>query len=345
MNSSTCPNCAVELGMVVVRFHCPFVGLSGCHDGGGNGLTKTSLITHLRDRHCNGDAQAITRQSLSTNLVVFEEAEFVRFVLYVALPNLTFPSSSEHLDQRLRTVKSIPLKCRLGFSRVLKEALDKSAIKHQLQEESIVNATRSWSLPGGSLQVMRETLAESSPPLSDVDKEDIDLDEWNIKQCKRKICDGHYTAAVRVLSSSGVAPYNDATLEDLKTKHPFKPPLSLPHISIDHHYLVASPAVVLDIIKSFPRGTSCWRDGLCAQHLMDCLSGAAVVISDELVSFITQVVNLFLDGKCPNTLGEYIVSAHLTPLVKPRGGIHPIAMGTVWRRLVSKVSATMIGHS
>nr|GEZ76141.1 hypothetical protein [Tanacetum cinerariifolium] len=188
---------------------------------------------------------------------------------------------------------------------------------------------------------MRKTLAESSPPLSDVDEEDIDLGERNIKQCKRKICDGHYTAAVRVLSSYSVAPYN----EDLKTKHPFKPPPSLPHISIDHHHLVASLAVVLDRIKSFPRGASCGRDGLRAQHLMDCLRGAAVAISDELVSSITQVVNLFLDGKCPNGLGEYIASAPLTPLVKPGGGIRHIDVGTVWRRLVSKVSAIMISHS
>nr|GFC00746.1 putative reverse transcriptase domain-containing protein [Tanacetum cinerariifolium] len=58
---------------------------------------------------------------------------------------------------------------------------------------------------------MKEALAESSLSLSNVDEEDIDLGERNIKQCKSKICDGHYTAAVRVLSSSGVAPYNDAT--------------------------------------------------------------------------------------------------------------------------------------
>ncbi|GKD45899.1 hypothetical protein Tco_1270544 [Tanacetum coccineum] len=44
-------------------------------------------------------------------------------------------------------------------------------------------------------------------------------------------------------------------------------------------------------------------------------------------------------------LGEYIASAPLTLLVKPGGGIRPIAVGTIWRRLVSKVSATMIGHS
>ncbi|GJX18223.1 hypothetical protein Tco_0219055 [Tanacetum coccineum] len=176
----------------------------------------------------------------------------VRFVLYdLTKPHV--PSSSKLLDhvddlvqvlhggftlallnslfsKRLCTVKSIPPKCRLGFSRVLKEALDK---------------------------LMKEALVESSPPLSDVAEEGLDLDERNIKQCKRKIYDGHYTAAVHVLSSSGVAPYNDDTLEDLKTKHLFKPPSSLPHISIDHHHFVASPAVVLDRIKSFPHGTSC----------------------------------------------------------------------------------------
>ncbi|GJR40673.1 putative reverse transcriptase domain-containing protein [Tanacetum coccineum] len=429
--------------MPIIRFHCPFVGLSGCHDGSGNGLTKSSLITHLRDRHCNVDAQAITKQSLTTNLAVFEEAEvtfkrmgvwlcgvcfkthtlrskcrhgssdfvpppdcgdgIVRFVLY-DLTKPSFPSSSvplDHVDvlgqnvhggftltlldhllsKGLRTVKSIPPKCRLGFSRVLKGALDKvictpddiscwvsllvlpicllktfrprsnleckSASKRQHQEECIASGIRSWGTPGGSLQLLRETLAEPTPLLSDIDISDgdHDLSKRNMKQCKRKICDGHYTAAVRVLSSSGVAPYNEATLDDLKTKHPFKSAPFLPHTPIDHHQLMASPGLVLDMIRSFPRGTSCGRDGLRAQHLMDCFSGAAVAISEELLASITQVVNLFLDGKCPKRLGEYIASAPLTPLVKPGGGIRPIAVGTIWRRLVSKVCATTIGHS
>nr|GEV28789.1 hypothetical protein [Tanacetum cinerariifolium] len=339
----------VWLDMTIVRFHCPFVGLNGCHDGGGNGLTKTSLITHFRDRHCNGFF-CVTPDSGDG---------VVQFVLY-DLTKPQVPSCSKQLihvedllhdeyggftlvlfdslfSKGLRTVKSIPLECRLGFSRVLKGALDK--------EESIANAIQSWSVPGGSLQLVRETLAEPSPQWSDIDEEGIDLSECNIKQCKKKICDGHYTAAVRVFSSLSVAPYNNDTLKDLKAKHRFKLAPSLPHISNDHHRLIASPTVVLDRIKSFPHGTSCGRDGLRAQHLMDFLSGAVVAISDELVSFITQVVNLFLDGNCPKILGEYIASAPLTPLVKKRGGIRPIAVGTVWRRMVSKVSAVLIGHS
>ncbi|GJZ35091.1 hypothetical protein Tco_0580908 [Tanacetum coccineum] len=61
---------------------------------------------------------------------------------------------------------------------------------------------------------------------------------------------------------------------------------------------------------------------------MDCLSGVAIAILDELVSSITQVMNLFLEGKCPMMLGEYIASAPLTPVVKLGGGICPITVGT-----------------
>nr|GEV04500.1 putative reverse transcriptase domain-containing protein [Tanacetum cinerariifolium] len=218
--------------------------------------------------------------------------------------SLTYDLRDSLFSKGLRTVKPIPPKCRLGFSRVLKGALDKlickpddmscwvsllvlplcllktvvprsnleckSAIKRQHQEQSIANAIQSWSVPGGSLQL----------------------------HCKRKVYDGHYISFI-VLSSSCVAPYNDDTLEDFKTKHAFKRAPSLPHISIDHHHLIASSTVVLDKIKCFPRGTSCGRDGLRAKHLMDCLSGADVATSNELVSSITQVANLFLDGNCP----------------------------------------------
>ncbi|GKD54178.1 hypothetical protein Tco_1287565 [Tanacetum coccineum] len=105
-------------------------------------------------------------------------------------------------------------------------------------------------MPGGILQLVREALAEPSSSWSNINEDDIDL-------------------AVRVLSSSRVAPYNDATLEDLKAEHPLKSAHSLPHIPIDHQ-LIASLVLVLDMIKSFPHDTSCRRDGLRARHLIDC---------------------------------------------------------------------------
>ncbi|GJV96568.1 putative reverse transcriptase domain-containing protein [Tanacetum coccineum] len=350
--------------MAIVKFHCSFVGLNGCNDGGGNGLTRAYLITHLRDRHCSGEVQAITKNSLLTDLVVFERAEVtlkrmgiwpcgvcfkthtlcakcrhgadivpppdigdgvVRFVIYdLTKPLAPSCSQLDHVDgllldqhdgftlslldslllKGLRTVKSIPLKCRLSFSRVLKGALDK--------EKSIINAIRSWGVSGGSLQLMNETLAESSPLMLDVDEGDLDLSEQNLKKCKRKICDGHYTVAVRVLSFSSVAPNNDATLQELKAKHSFTSAPSLPDIPmITSHHLHTLRGCWK--VKSFSSEvTSCGiGNGLRmpTPPFMDCISGAAVAI----------LLTLALSGGAGS--------------------------GTVWRCLVSKVSATMIGHS
>lgn len=76
---------------------------------------------------------------------------------------------------------------------------------------------------------------------------------------------------------------------------------------------------------------------------MDCLIGGVVSVSDELVESIFGVLNLFLAGNCPMELGEYIASSPLTPLIKHGGGIRSIAVGIIWRRLVSKVGVVMVG--
>ncbi|GKD51074.1 RNA-directed DNA polymerase, eukaryota, partial [Tanacetum coccineum] len=86
---------------------------------------KTSLITHLRDRHCNGDVQAITRQSLSVNLVFLGGRGFcgdgvVRFVLYeIIKPHV--PSSSEQINN----VDDLVLVQHKGFTLVILDSFFK----------------------------------------------------------------------------------------------------------------------------------------------------------------------------------------------------------------------------
>ena len=57
------------------------------------------------------------------------------------------------------------------------------------------------------------------------------------------------------------------------------------------------------------------------------------------------MVNLCLGGggRCPRVLAEFIASAPLTPLLKPDNGIRPIAVGAIWRRLISKVAMRGVG--
>nr|GEV78183.1 reverse transcriptase domain-containing protein [Tanacetum cinerariifolium] len=229
--------------MTIMRFHYPFVGRSGATmvvemraevtlKRMGLRLCGVCFKTHTLRAKCQNGKDIVSPPDSGDGVV--------RFVLY-DLTKPQAPSCSKYIGQR--TVRSIPPKCRLGFSQVLKGDLDK--------EESIGNAIRSWSVPG---------------------------------------------------------------------------------------------ALVLDTIKSFPRGKLYGRDGLCAQHLLDCLSGVVVAISDDLVSSITQVVNLFLYVKYPKILVS-ILLVLISHRLLSEGGICPIVVGIVWRRLLSKVSAILICHS
>ncbi|GJY88442.1 hypothetical protein Tco_0503070 [Tanacetum coccineum] len=103
------------------------------------------------------------------------------------------------------------------------------------------------------------------------------------------LCQG----GVKVLSSSGVAPYCDDTIKALEAKHPYKPPPSTPSNTFFEPPLVAEIDIVFGCIKSFPK--------------------------------------------------EFVASAPLTPLLKPDNEIQPIAIGTIWRWLVSKVAMKGVG--
>ncbi|KAL4583664.1 hypothetical protein LXL04_008246 [Taraxacum kok-saghyz] len=144
-----------------------------------------------------------------------------------------------------------------------------------------------------------------------------------IKQCLRKVAYGHFTAAMKVLCSSGVASYSDDTIKALEAKHPYKPPPSMSTEIFSDPPLIAEIDSVLGCVKSFPKGTSCGRDGLRSQHILDARCGEW--------------------GMCPLILAKFVASAPLTPLLKPDNGIRPIALGTIWRHLVSKFGVGVSG--
>ena len=148
---------------------------------------------------------------------------------------------------------------------------------------------------------------------------------------------------MKVLCSSGVAPFGGDTTKALEDKHPYKPPPSMPNTIFSEPPLVVDVDNVLGGIKSFPKGTSCGRDGLRAQHILDALCGEGSAIAKDFLRAITSVVNLWLGGRCPSSLAEFVASAPLTPLLKPDKGIRPIAVGTIWRRLVSKLAMKGVG--
>ncbi|KAK2455796.1 hypothetical protein QL285_003218 [Trifolium repens] len=250
------------------------------------------------------------------------------------------------------TVKSIPHSCRLPFSRALKEALYKVVVepssigawvqllllprctlqvvkpqnrrdrrsgnRKSLQQHHILECLATWRETNGLAKLVDRVLGSyrhgQGYGKDNIEEENHKMDT-NIKQCLRKVADGHFTAAIKVLGSSGVAPYNEDTMKILGDKHPYMPPPSVPTT------LFSEAPLVVDVDTIF-------RCSAVARDLLDA---------------ITPVVNLWLGGRCPKSLSEFVASAPLTPLLKPDGGIRPIAVGTIWRRLVSKVAMKGVG--
>jgi hypothetical protein len=107
--------------------------------------------------------------------------------------------------------------------------------------------------------------------------------------------------------------------------------------------LVDEVDTVLRCIRSFSKGTSCGRDGLRAQHLLDALCGKGSVVARDFLGVITLMVNLWLGGRHHLNFKEFEAFAPLIMLLKPDGGIRLIAVGTFWRRLVSDVATKGVG--
>nr|GEW25996.1 zinc finger, CCHC-type [Tanacetum cinerariifolium] len=195
----------------------------------------------------------------------------------------------------------------------------RSRNRKSLQQSSIPNSLATWGKDDGVTMLVKSMLDGSgSVPLSqgggDLLKEGT-TGNTNIRQCLRKVADVHFTAAMKVLSSSGVAPYCDDTIKALEAIHPYKPPLSMSSNTFSEPLLVAEIDSVVGRIKSFPKGTLCRRDGLRAQHILDVICGEGSATAKNLLKTITLVVNLWLAGRCPPMLVEFVASAPLTPLL------------------------------
>ncbi|GJY86972.1 hypothetical protein Tco_0500998 [Tanacetum coccineum] len=132
-----------------------------------------------------------------------------------------------------------------------------------------------------------------------------------------------------------VAPFGTDTLTALLAQHPILPlTLCLVHCpQREPTPLVVGVDNVLGCIQSFPKGTSCGRDGLRAQHILDALCGEGSAIAVGLLKAISVVVNLLLEGRCPKVLAG-LYDGHRAPhsrCYKTDNVIRPIAVVAIWK--------------
>ncbi|CAG9136919.1 unnamed protein product [Plutella xylostella] len=160
-----------------------------------------------------------------------------------------------------------------------------------------------------------------------------------------KVYDGDLRGAVRLLTSdSSLAPSTPETITALKEKHPTPSrPLSFPpEPNISSPFLSVTVSDVADAVDSFYSGSAAGLDGLRPQHLKELISVSAGDNGHKLLESLNRLCNFLLKGMLNLEVCPYLYGASLCALSKSDGGIRPIAVGSVFRRLVAKVGGRAV---
>ncbi|CAI8582991.1 unnamed protein product [Vicia faba] len=174
----------------------------------------------------------------------------------------------------------------------------RSGHRKSLQQHHILESLVTWRDADSLAKLVDSVLRSSKQGNSGsggvhIEEKDKKMSS-NVKHNLRKVEDGHFTATVKVLGSSGVAPYNEHTMKALEAKHSYRPPPSMSTTLFSEVLLVTDTDTIFKCIKSFPKGTLCGRDGLRAQHILDVLYGEGYIMAKDLLYPIT-LVNLWLE--------------------------------------------------
>ena len=154
------------------------------------------------------------------------------------------------------------------------------------------------------------------------------------RACVAEARKGRPAAAFSRLSSSGLAPDSEATLQALRAKHPpppskveLGPALVKPATPDD-----LTPAQVLALVKRMPRGTAAGPSGLRADHLKQMLNESDV----NILPALTHVLNAVRAARVPDEVTPFLAGARLMALPKGANDVRPIAVGETLRRLAAK---------
>jgi hypothetical protein len=122
---------------------------------------------------------------------------------------------------------------------------------------------------------------------------------------RAKLEEGNMRAAIQIISSEDtVAPENDETWSDLKSKHPTGSPIHT-DLVLDSSLpdLVVNQDKVRKVIASFPPGSAGGPDGLRPQHVKELLHCREAGL--DFIDSLTDFVNVVLSGRCPPDVAPF----------------------------------------
>ena len=155
-------------------------------------------------------------------------------------------------------------------------------------------------------------------------------------RCKRFAAEGDLSRACTALIDPPPLPASEDTLAELLSKHPQSAPPDLEALGAPRAAAVPefSAENTARAIRSFRQGSAPGPSGLRPDHLREALLTAH---ADEVAAHLASLCHLLARGEAPGSLSPHLAGGSLHALPKPQGGVRPIAVGEVVRRLVGKV--------
>ena len=207
----------------------------------------------------------------------------------------------------------------------------------RVTQELVKSRIRSW-LAGDFAQLWEDVLAEHERYAHKILKKTISpesLRKANAQRARRAVEDVQYRKAIQALSSSGLARVTPEILEQMLDKHPNSPPPPIPPGTPPPPPEI-SHQDVLRALKSFPSGSSPGPSGLRANHLKEAVLCPSPDHAAKATRALSEVVRLLAAGHSPQAVVSHLCGAILLARQKKGGGLRPIAVGEVLRRLTSK---------
>ena len=204
--------------------------------------------------------------------------------------------------------------------------------KHLRYEENNVQSRLNRWLNGEATQLWFEATSSVKPLVV----KPVPSGEVDVKRARQLGHEGSYRKAIAALCPESLC-FDDAALSVLQEKHPPadtavlspEPPPDLIPCSL-------SRDILINCVKSFPKDSAAGVSKFYAKHLSYAFLCPSPAYADQAICAVLNVVNLLARGDAPTSIAPYLCGPSLLALKKKDGGIRPIAVGELLRRLVAK---------
>lgn len=218
-----------------------------------------------------------------------------------------------------------------AFVRIVLAPVGRGGRRHSKQAAAVVNARLARWASGQQLALLQEHLAISLSGSAPASSDANGLPESTRRAALRAVREGALSKAARLLSEVCHPLPNDCR-PALERLHPRADNPSCPEgpFPMGEDFTVDE---VLSCIRSFPPGSSGGYSGLMASHLQGPESPGFLLVAQH----IARIASDFAWGRFGAESASTLAGARLIAIGKTGGGVRPIAIGELFRRIAGKL--------